>query len=145
MPSMNPEMLKQLLDEFTEQHELSNEEIAACEQQILELEALIVKSRERLEQVAHDRERVLVMLERYSGDQFGLSQRSDPQSKTPAPPPANPSKTPPAKPAPAAEKPSEKAPVAKSLGSSSLRGREPAAQAASAKEPAKPTTPPGRE
>src|SRR4030095_17258236 len=125
MPSINLEMLKQLLDDFAEKEALSTEQIAACEQQIFELEALIAKSRERLELVAHDRERVLAMKDRYSGDRFVLSQRLEPTSEKPTAPPAKPGKSAAAKPAPAAEKPAEKAPVAKSSGTTPLRGRAP--------------------
>src|SRR5262249_47861068 len=114
-----------LLDEFTEQHELSNQEIAACEQQIFELEALIVKSRERLELVAHDRERVLQMLERYSGDQFVLSQRLEPRPEKPATEAAQPAKPPCPKPAAGAGEAPQKAGGAKVLGLAAPAWRKP--------------------
>ncbi|MBX9667935.1 MAG: hypothetical protein K2X93_09970 [Candidatus Obscuribacterales bacterium] len=66
MPSINPEMLKQLLQEFEEKQAVCREEIIAISEQIGELEKRITSSKERLTSVARDREKVGQMRKRYA-------------------------------------------------------------------------------
>jgi hypothetical protein len=65
MPSM--EMLKKLLDEFTEKEAHAREEINVITEQIGELEKRILASHAKLSTVATDREKVRMMQSRYSG------------------------------------------------------------------------------
>ncbi|HEY9679027.1 MAG TPA: hypothetical protein V6C76_13540 [Drouetiella sp.] len=66
MPSL--EMLKKLLDEFTEKEAHAREEINVINEQIVELEKRIAASQAKLSTVAVDREKVRAMQARYSGD-----------------------------------------------------------------------------
>lgn len=67
MPSV--EMLKKLLEEFAEKEATTREEINVINQRIQELEERIEDSKKRLGTVALDREKVKVMMNRYtSGD-----------------------------------------------------------------------------
>ncbi|CAN5450010.1 hypothetical protein BH10CYA1_BH10CYA1_26500 [soil metagenome] len=65
MPSL--EMLKKLLDEFSEKEAHAREEINVITEQIGELEKRILTSQQKLSTVATDREKVKVMQARYSG------------------------------------------------------------------------------
>jgi len=65
MPSVNVDMLKQLLDDFQEKEALAAEAVNNHQQQIQELEARIGSCRERLNVVAADRERVLAIMQRW--------------------------------------------------------------------------------
>lgn len=65
MPSL--EMLKKLLDEFSEKEAHAREEINVITEQIGELEKRILNSQEKLSKVATDREKVRAMQARYSG------------------------------------------------------------------------------
>lgn len=91
MAGINPEMLKQLLLEFEEKELVTREEINAINEQIKELEKRIESSKERLQSVAKDREKIGQMKTRYAeGDWSGvLSQliqrgngKEEPSSKT---------------------------------------------------------------
>ena len=64
--SINPEMLKQLLEEFNEKEALNAAEINVVEQQILELEQKIIDCKTKLETVAVDREKVTQMMARHT-------------------------------------------------------------------------------
>ncbi len=66
MATINPEMLKQLLQEFEEKELVTQEEINAINEQIKELEKRIIGSKERLESVAKDREKIAQMKARYA-------------------------------------------------------------------------------
>ena len=67
--AINPEMLKQLLEEFEEKQAVTAEEINEIERQIGELEQRIEESKVRLTEVAKDREKISMMKDRYaSGD-----------------------------------------------------------------------------
>lgn len=65
MPSL--EMLKKLLDEFSEKEAHTREEINVITEQIGELEKRILTSQQKLSTVAADREKVRAMQARYSG------------------------------------------------------------------------------
>ncbi len=65
MPSL--EMLKKLLDEFSEKEAHAREEINVITEQIGELEKRILTSQKKLSTVATDREKVKAMQARYSG------------------------------------------------------------------------------
>lgn len=65
MPSL--EMLKKLLDEFSEKEAHTREEINVITEQIGELEKRILTSQQKLSTVATDREKVRAMQARYSG------------------------------------------------------------------------------
>lgn len=65
MPSL--EMLKKLLDEFSEKEAHAREEINVITEQIGELEKRILNSQKKLSTVATDREKVRAMQARYSG------------------------------------------------------------------------------
>lgn len=65
MGAINPEMLRDLLSEFTEKEEVTREEINVITQQIGELEKRIDQNKTRLESLVKDRERVLAMRDRY--------------------------------------------------------------------------------
>lgn len=66
MSSINPEMLKQLLSEFEEKQAVCVEEINAITEQITELEKRITDSKERLSSVARDKEKIVLMKQRYA-------------------------------------------------------------------------------
>lgn len=66
MPSL--EMLKKLLDEFSEKEAHTREEINVITEQIGELEKRILTSQQKLSTVAADREKVRAMQARYSGN-----------------------------------------------------------------------------
>ncbi len=65
MPSL--EMLKKLLDEFSEKEAHAREEINVITEQIGELEKRILNSQKKLSTVATDREKVRAMQARYGG------------------------------------------------------------------------------
>ncbi|HMY03431.1 MAG TPA: hypothetical protein PKA48_08750, partial [Candidatus Obscuribacter sp.] len=65
MGAINPEMLRELLDEFTEKEAVTREEINVITQQIGELEKRIETNQGKLESLVKDKEKVLAMKERY--------------------------------------------------------------------------------
>jgi hypothetical protein len=65
MATINVEVLKQLLDDFTEKQAMCAEEIVAIEQQIGELQELIASCRQKMEVVSQDRAKVFEMMNRY--------------------------------------------------------------------------------
>jgi len=67
MPTINVEMMKQLLQEFDEKEALTSEEIKVIEQQIAELETRIVNCRDRLQNLNEDKDRLATMMSRYTG------------------------------------------------------------------------------
>ena len=97
MPSL--EMLKKLLDEFSEKEAHAREEINVITEQIGELEKRILNSQKKLSTVATDREKVKAMQARYSGG----------STLTPGSPllGSKPAATPVEAPAPVAEEPKE--------------------------------------
>lgn len=76
MTAINLEMMKQLIEEFTEKEAITREEINVVQQEIKDLERRIVKSQERLETAVQDRRKVMAMKDRYSGQANQLSIRS---------------------------------------------------------------------
>ncbi len=64
--SINPEMLKQLLEEFNEKEALNTAEISVVEQQIVEMEQRIIDVKAKLLVVAADREKVTQMMTRHT-------------------------------------------------------------------------------
>lgn len=92
---INPEMLKQLLDEFVEKEAVTREEINVVQQQIEELELRVVESKERLKLVGADRDKINTMMERYAkGDWGAIPEAADPvpslKKEEPKPEPARP-------------------------------------------------------
>jgi hypothetical protein len=67
MPTINVEMMQQLLQEFTEKEALTGEEIKLIEQQVDELEGRIILCRDRLQNLNEDKDRLAVMMSRYVG------------------------------------------------------------------------------
>ncbi len=67
MPTVNVEMMKQLLHEFTEKEALTGEEIKAIEQQVAELNERIGVCHNKLKNLNEDRERLAAMMGRYVG------------------------------------------------------------------------------
>lgn len=70
MPTINVEMMKQLLQEFTEKEALTGEEIKAIEQQVAELNDRIGGCHEKLKNLNEDRERLSAMTSRYVDGKF---------------------------------------------------------------------------
>ncbi|MBI4533665.1 MAG: hypothetical protein HY711_06925 [Candidatus Melainabacteria bacterium] len=99
MPSINPELLKQMLDEFSEKEALAAEEINVIEQQLQELDQQITSCRTRLDLVSQDRERVWAMKERYAGESF-LGKNPPPVAEVKSPETARASKSSVEKPVP---------------------------------------------
>jgi hypothetical protein len=104
MVAINPEMLRELLEEFTEKEEVTREEMNAINQQIAELEKRIESSKVKLAGLNRDREKIDLMRERYlSGNwKLQLSNMSPSAASSPASPTAEPA----AAPQPAAASPS---------------------------------------
>lgn len=65
MVAINPEMLRELLDEFTEKEAVTREEMNAINQQIAELEKRIETSKVKLAGLNRDREKINAMQDRY--------------------------------------------------------------------------------
>lgn len=72
MVAINPEMLRELLDEFTEKEEVTREEMNAINQQIAELEKRIESSKIKLAGLNKDREKINLMRERYLSGNWKL-------------------------------------------------------------------------
>lgn len=72
MVAINPEMLRELLDEFTEKEEVTREEMNAINQQIAELEKRIESSKIKLAGLNKDREKIDLMRERYLSGNWKL-------------------------------------------------------------------------
>jgi hypothetical protein len=96
MVAINPEMLRELLEEFTEKEEVTREEMNAINQQIAELEKRIESSKVKLAGLNKDREKIDLMRERYlSGNwKLQLSNMSAAASSSPATPTAEPAAAP---------------------------------------------------
>jgi hypothetical protein len=83
MPTINVEMMKQLLEEFTEKEALTGEEIKVIEQQVANLNERIEACHDKLKNLSEDRERLAAMSSRYaSGKSFstfnlGMSKELD--------------------------------------------------------------------
>lgn len=67
MPTINVDMMKQLLQEFDEKEALTAEEIKVIEEQITELETRITTCRDRLQNLNEDKDRLAAMMSRYTG------------------------------------------------------------------------------
>jgi len=67
MPTINVEIMQQLLQEFAEKEALTGEEIKVIEQQVLELETRITVCRDRLQNLNEDKDRLATMISRYVG------------------------------------------------------------------------------
>lgn len=105
MVAINPEMLKELLEEFTEKEQVNFEEMNAINQQIGELEKRIESSKEKLSSITTDRDRIQSMRERYLAGTWrnfrsetlaclsllngGTPPQSTANAAPPAPPPAS--------------------------------------------------------
>jgi len=72
MVAINPEMLRELLEEFTEKEEVTREEMNAINQQIAELEKRIEASKIKLAGLNKDRDKVNAMRERYLSGNWRL-------------------------------------------------------------------------
>lgn len=72
MVAINPEMLRELLEEFTEKEEVTREEMNAINQQIAELEKRIESSKVKLAGLNRDREKIDLMRERYLSGNWKL-------------------------------------------------------------------------
>ncbi len=140
MVAINPEMLRELLDEFTEKEEVTREEMNAINQQIAELEKRIESSKVKLAGLNKDREKIDLMRERYlSGNwklQLSNMAESDNGASASA---AAPVKAVAA--APVVEPASAPAPVSHAEGRAARRAAREAAQPAKAAEPAATPTP----
>jgi hypothetical protein len=66
MAAINAEMMKQLLDEFRHKEAMNAQEIGVIEQKIVELENRIAQSQDRLREIAEDREKIKLIVEKYS-------------------------------------------------------------------------------
>lgn len=127
MVAINPEMLRELLEEFTEKEEVTREEMNAINQQIAELEKRIESSKVKLAGLNRDREKIDLMRERYlSGNwKLQLSNMSSAASS-----PASPTAEPAAAPQPAAATPAS-APASPSSHAEGRAARRAAREAAS--------------
>jgi hypothetical protein len=76
MSTINPETMKQLLQEFVEKESLVIEEVKVVQQQIEELEGRIQSCREKLKTVSEDKEKITSMQGRYAGG-LGLAAGKD--------------------------------------------------------------------
>ncbi len=72
MVAINPEMLRELLEEFTEKEEVTREEMNAINQQIAELEKRIESSKAKLAGLNKDRDKIIAMRERYLSGNWKL-------------------------------------------------------------------------
>jgi len=72
MVAINPEMLRELLEEFTEKEEVTREEMNAINQQIAELEKRIESSKTKLAGLNKDRDKITAMRERYLSGNWKL-------------------------------------------------------------------------
>jgi len=75
MPTINLEMMKQLLQEFSEKEALTTEEINLIEQEITTLEERVNFCRGRLQNLGADKEKLLNMKERYLNSNFQQAPR----------------------------------------------------------------------
>ncbi len=80
MPSL--EMLKKLLDEFSEKEAHAREEINVITEQIGELEKRVLASQAKLSTVSGDREKVRMMQDRYSSGSTLTSSGGQPSAQT---------------------------------------------------------------
>ncbi len=70
MPTINLEMMKQLLEEFAEKEALTTEEISIIENEITSLEERVIYCRNKLQNLGADKERLVAMKERYVKGNF---------------------------------------------------------------------------
>ncbi len=66
MPTINVEVLKQLLQEFSEKEALTTEEIGVIEQEVANLEKRIEQCRAKLQNLGEDKEKLAAIRERYT-------------------------------------------------------------------------------
>lgn len=86
MVAINPEMLRELLAEFTEKEAVNREEINVINQQLEELDKRIDANKKKLEGLSRDREKILAMKERYlSGNWPNVSRAAMAQAASNAP------------------------------------------------------------
>lgn len=128
MVAINPEMLRELLEEFTEKEEVTREEMNAINQQIAELEKRIESSKVKLAGLNRDREKIDLMRERYLSGNWKLQLSN--MSPAPASSPANATAEPAAAPQSAAATPAA-APVSPSSHAEGRAARRAAREAAS--------------
>src|SRR5947207_965018 len=79
MASINTDVMKQLLDEFSEKQALCSEEINAIEQQIIELQQRIPMLHEKLSVVSQDRTKIEEMMNRYAGSHHAVLHAAQPR------------------------------------------------------------------
>ena len=72
MPTINLEMMKQLLQEFSEKEALTTEEIGVIEAEILNLETRIESCRTKLKNLNSDKDKLSGMQQRYTSGNFSL-------------------------------------------------------------------------
>ena len=70
MATINLEILKQLLEEFSEKDALASAEIGVIEQEVINLEGRIETCRAKLKNLSEDKEKLAAIQERYSGGKF---------------------------------------------------------------------------
>ncbi len=86
MPSINLEMMKQLMQEFSEKEALTTEEINVIETELVNLEQRIESCNEKLKNLNSDKDKLASMQERYASGKF------TPHAIADSPPEARPSK-----------------------------------------------------
>lgn len=70
MPTINLEMMKQLLREFSEKEALTTEEIGVIDKEVISLEQRIEDCRTKLKNLSEDKVRLASIQQRYSGGKF---------------------------------------------------------------------------
>jgi hypothetical protein len=78
MPTINLEMMKQLLEEFSEKEALTTEEITIIENEITSLEERVIYCRNKLQNLGADKERLTAMKERYVKGNFAQYTQASP-------------------------------------------------------------------
>jgi len=76
MPTINLEMMKQLLEEFSEKEALTTEEINVIEKEIVTLEERIDFCRNKLKNLSTDKDKLNAMKERYASGNFTIDRKS---------------------------------------------------------------------
>lgn len=77
MPTINLEMMKQLLDEFSTKEALVTEEIKVVEEEIRSLKHRIDAYRQKLQNISNDKAKLLAMQERYAMGGFRRTEDSE--------------------------------------------------------------------
>jgi hypothetical protein len=86
MPTINLEMMKQLLQEFSEKEALTTEEINVIESEIVNLEQRIEFCRNKLKNLGADKEKLISMQQRYASSNSPAITKNKPPKATPKQP-----------------------------------------------------------